>query len=407
MNQAEVIIIGAGISGLAAALKLEEKGISWILLEKSDRPGGRIRTVQKDGFTLDAGFQVLHPNYPEVRKSGVWDSLQFSSFRSGAFISREKNLTWFGNPFLEVSEFLKSGFALPFSFQEYPAAIRMFLRAIQTDEDFLRMQDQETTMEYLRHSGFREQTIREFFVPFFGGVFLDPELRAGKSYFHWLLKKFMQGRPGLPLGGMQSLPLGLAARLPANSRFFLNTEVKSFGPDGVFCSDGRKFNSTYILETSGMHLQRRPYRATRNIYLSGPAGGLPPALILNGNREGSIMHFCFPSSVQPAYAPEGFALCSITLRNPEEEPDFLALRKELQLLFPVQDWSRWSFLESFYIKKALPVNQPGFSPLFRREGNIFIAGDGESYPSINGAMRSGREAAEAIIQESGGQSQPI
>lgn len=400
VNEAEVVIIGAGVSGLSAALELDKHGISWILLEKSDRPGGRIKTIQKNGFTLDAGFQVLHPNYPEVRNSGIWESLQFSSFQSGAYISRQKNLVWYGNPFLNTGQFIKSGFALPFQIREYPAAIRMFLEAFQSDENFQERKSEANTMYYLQKAGFSEQTIREFFVPFFGGVFLDPELRAGASYFLWLLKKFMQGKPGLPLGGMQSLPYSLAARLPASSPFHLHTDVKGIGDGTVHCSDGRRFKGRFILDAAGINPSRLAFRSTRNLYLFGPdTGHLPSALILNGNPEGSIMHFCFPSSVQPSYAPDGFALCSITLRNPEEEVEIEELKKELQLLFPALNWKSWSFLESFYIQKALPEFQSGPKPLYRREGNLFFSGDRESYSSINGAMRSGREAASIIASE--------
>jgi oxygen-dependent protoporphyrinogen oxidase len=51
----EVIVIGAGISGLAAALKLSEKGCAVRLLEADAEPGGSIRTVRRDGFLIEGG----------------------------------------------------------------------------------------------------------------------------------------------------------------------------------------------------------------------------------------------------------------------------------------------------------------------------------------------------------------
>ena len=400
MHRNEVVIIGAGIAGLSAAREFEKRGIDYVLLEKSNQPGGRIRTISKDGFLLDAGFQVLHPNYPEVRNSGVWESLQFSSFLSGAFFSKEKNLTWYGNPFLDFSGFVSSGFSSPFPFKEYPAALRIFIEAINSDEDFQQLPVTETTMDYLRRNGFGSKTIEQFFKPFFGGVFLDLQLKAGSNYFRWLLKKFMQGKPGLPLGGMQSLPFGLVSKLPANREILFHTEVKGIEGDKLFCINGRQFEARYFLDTSGMQNFRTSFRSTRNIYLAGPQEKkLPAALILNGNPEGSVMHFCFPSAVQPSYAPPDFSLCSVTLKNPDQEPEFDAIRKELQLLYPTLNWQRWHWLESFYVKKALPEHQSGGKRLFREEGNVFFAGDIESYPSINGAMRSGREAAEMISQK--------
>ncbi len=51
----EAIVVGAGISGLAAALKLAEMGCSVKLLEAESKPGGAIRTLKKDGFLIEGG----------------------------------------------------------------------------------------------------------------------------------------------------------------------------------------------------------------------------------------------------------------------------------------------------------------------------------------------------------------
>jgi phytoene dehydrogenase-like protein len=56
---ADVIIIGAGLSGLACASTLRDNGLEPLVLEASDGIGGRIRTDQRQGFLLDRGFQVL------------------------------------------------------------------------------------------------------------------------------------------------------------------------------------------------------------------------------------------------------------------------------------------------------------------------------------------------------------
>jgi NADPH-dependent 2,4-dienoyl-CoA reductase/sulfur reductase-like enzyme len=56
---ADVIIIGAGLSGLSCGLRLQQAGIKPILLDAADRPGGRIASDHREGFLLDRGFQVL------------------------------------------------------------------------------------------------------------------------------------------------------------------------------------------------------------------------------------------------------------------------------------------------------------------------------------------------------------
>ena len=59
--QGNVIIVGAGAAGLAAAKKLEEKGISYQILEATDRIGGRIQKNQNFAdFPIDIGAEWIH-----------------------------------------------------------------------------------------------------------------------------------------------------------------------------------------------------------------------------------------------------------------------------------------------------------------------------------------------------------
>ncbi|MCF6765880.1 FAD-dependent oxidoreductase [Thiotrichales bacterium 19S3-7] len=56
----EVIVIGAGISGLGAANELKQKGINTLVLEARDRIGGRIHTINPWGASLDLGASWIH-----------------------------------------------------------------------------------------------------------------------------------------------------------------------------------------------------------------------------------------------------------------------------------------------------------------------------------------------------------
>ncbi|GAB2257842.1 hypothetical protein Droror1_Dr00014002 [Drosera rotundifolia] len=54
-----VAVVGAGISGLAAAYKLKSKGVNVTLLEADKRAGGKIQTVRRDGFIWDEGANTM------------------------------------------------------------------------------------------------------------------------------------------------------------------------------------------------------------------------------------------------------------------------------------------------------------------------------------------------------------
>jgi 1-hydroxycarotenoid 3,4-desaturase len=59
MSDRKVIVVGAGIGGLAAAITLASKGLQVRVIERDDSPGGKLRPVHIDGVALDAGPTVF------------------------------------------------------------------------------------------------------------------------------------------------------------------------------------------------------------------------------------------------------------------------------------------------------------------------------------------------------------
>jgi phytoene desaturase len=57
------VVIGSGFGGLAAAIRLRARGYRVTLLEALDRPGGRARVIERDGFRFDAGPTVITAPY--------------------------------------------------------------------------------------------------------------------------------------------------------------------------------------------------------------------------------------------------------------------------------------------------------------------------------------------------------
>ena len=81
-NQKRIIIVGGGISGLSAALRLKREGYEVTVLEASDRVGGKIKTSRKNGFTVECGATLLPHNYDVLL--GIIGSLGLSDRLSSA-----------------------------------------------------------------------------------------------------------------------------------------------------------------------------------------------------------------------------------------------------------------------------------------------------------------------------------
>lgn len=76
-SKVEALVVGAGLAGLNAAIALQEAGIEVIVLEASDRPGGRVTSDLIDGFICDRGFQLINSKYPALQELNVISEIDF------------------------------------------------------------------------------------------------------------------------------------------------------------------------------------------------------------------------------------------------------------------------------------------------------------------------------------------
>ena len=424
-----VIIIGAGMAGLACATWLHRAGRAVLVLEAADAAGGRVRTdVTPEGFRLDRGFQVMLTNYPEARRIFDYDALNLKSFRSGAVIrladGRETTLQ---NP-LQRPLAAFTALASPIGTLSDKLRIISLVRHLlkYTPEELI-ARPATDTLSFLQRYGWSEQMINTFFKPFFGGVFLDRELTTASNFFEFVFQQFVTGEAAVPALGMQQLPEQLASRLLAGT-VRLNSAVAGIDGTQVRLTTGQVLEaSAVVLATDGLTTLRllagrsgsaddaastpaarfpTAARITTCTYFA-TAGGHSPGrndkLLRLNAAPGSLAHnVAFPADVSGVYAPAGRALVSVSThgeRSLNEAELTTKLREELAAWFgpAARDWEH---LRSYRIPAALPVylaGHPAQQPLKLAE-NLYRCGDWTAYPSLNAALATGREVAEALIK---------
>lgn len=412
----DVVIIGGGLSGLTCARYLEKAGISWVLLERSDDIGGRVRTDRIEGFLLDRGFQVLLSAYPEARAELDMTALDLRPFSNGAMIRCGNTFHTLSDPWRAPSQGAMTLFSRVGSLMDKLRIAQLRDRLMAMDLDHLYSLSEVSTRAYLKQLGFSEAFIREFFVPFFGGIFMESELETSKRHFDFVFKMMSHGTTCLPNGGMHMIPRQLAEGLPPE-RIILQCRVNGVAEGKVRLTTGEILTpKTIVIATDPLtagHLcpEIPPVRMTHStcLYFAAPSAPISdPVLVLNGTGKGPVNNLCVPSNVAPGYAPGEEALVSLTCIGLFS--DLLALERAVR--DQMADWfgastSQWRHLKTGVIHNALPQAYPGTnqarpqSPMISegltRKG-IYVCGDHRDTASINGAISSGKRAAQAVMQ---------
>jgi phytoene dehydrogenase-like protein len=420
--QHDAIIVGAGLAGLACARELVRAGRRVIVLEAADRVGGRVATDEVDGFRIDRGFQVYNDAYPEGRRQLDLEGLEVGCFEPGALVAEQGRLRRVSDPWRRpwaaVASVLDGSVGIADGLRTArlrSEAIRRF-KAGAIDPDAVAHADETTTRHELAARGFSEAFIQRFFVPFFGGVFLERILETAAPVFLFDFAMFSLGRACLPRGGMAAIPRQMATTLPAGAVRLLS-RVARVEPGRVWLDDGEELVATnVVVATEGPaaarilpdslrgSLLRRPEKSTRLVAFAATRSPLAsPTLVVSADSDGPIDNLTVPSDVVPGYAPQGQSLVAVSVRQdwPGSEADLPeAIRRQARGWFGGGPRG-WQHLKTVTVPHALPDE----SPAARRErpgtpklaDGLFICGDHCTAASINGALASGRRCAEAML----------
>lgn len=439
----DIIVVGGGLAGLACSRRLVRAGLSPLLLEGSDRVGGRIRTDEVEGFRLDRGFQVFLTSYPEARRVLDYDALELRPFLSGARVRIGGTFHNLADPWRRPGAALASLGGPVGSLADKARVARLRARLLATPPDELFDAPDRSTRQVLREEGFSEDFVHRFFRPFLGGVFLDPELTTSRRMRDFVFHMFSAGEATLPATGMEAIPRQLADALPGGT-VRTGARVRSVEPDAVVLESGERLRAeAVVVATDGAEAARLveeaapgamvgpSFNGTTCMYFAAPEDPVgEPVLVLNGEGRGPVDSLCAPSRVARRYAPDGQTLVSVTVLDAAEGayPERAeasgesrpagrggpgagdAAGLEGRVRTQLADWfglgvGEWRLLRTYRITEALPAQSVGWLDPPRRPvrvAGLYVCGDHRDNASINGALESGRRAADAVLGDRSG-----
>jgi len=414
----EVAVVGGGLAGLVAARRLAERGHDVALFERNETVGGRVRSRDVDGFTLDRGFQVLFTAYPAVQRELDLEALELGSFTPGATLARPGERSTLSDPLGEPSALMATLFNREVSLRDKLRVLSLRRELANRPVSEIFTGEDASIRSYLRDRGFSERFCANFAAPFYGGITLDRSLSTSKTIFEYTFKMLSAGRTALPAAGMGAIPAQLADRArEAGATIHTGRPVDSLSPD----DDG------VVVETAGESIPTEAVvvatdpRSARE--LTGHEGipttarscvtqhfSLPASqhltsgrrLVLNAadDRPNQVAPM---SAAAPEYAPGREQLLSATfLGEQSADDDELAaeVRAALASWFPENQFAGLERLATDRIEFAQFDQPPGFRSelpaVDAPEGPVYLAGDYTEWSSIQGAMESGHRAALAV-----------
>lgn len=382
-----VVVIGAGLAGMNAAVQLQNAGREVVVLEAADRAGGRVQSDQIDGFTCDRGFQLINAKYPELVTLNLLDKIDFRFADRAINVAIDEEVHRLGDP----RKYLKSVFDSATGSLLNKAALLKVLAG--------RPSPKLSIHEYLSASGLGE-TYEKVLRPFLRGVYLTDLSNISADTGLEIIKTFIGGKPGLPRAGVGALSAAMANEI---SDLRLGVTVNSIKSGLIDTSDGVIQVSEIIVATdsttSAQLLDQTSVTKLASCttwYHNAPQSPVSHGqLIVDGQNRGSVINTLVISNFIPEYAPMDKNLVSSTTDVGVTESE---VRRHLATMYNC-DNRDWELIAKYEIPAALPIGTKRITqPIESRiRDGIYLAGDGQVGPSQNGALKSGRLAAIAVL----------
>jgi phytoene dehydrogenase-like protein len=388
-NSSDVLIIGAGLAGISAAITLQEAGKEVRIVESSDRPGGRVTSDVIDGFICDRGFQLINANYPALQALDVIKEIDFVRAPRVIEVALGNDRRALGDP--RVAPWT----ALDKATGTIPEKLSLLRFLVSTPKE------NQSVEDVLKVSG---SVYVRALRPFLQGVFLTDPKNVDARYGQSIIKSFVTGSIGVPRKGVAELSNALAARVRSIT---YGVQADSLEGKVVKTSAGDFNAATVIVATDAttatqlLGLPEVPRMAGcitwYHAVFNNPSGS--GRLIVDGQNRGPIINSIVISDVSSSYAPLGQHLVSTTTDLGATESD---VRRHLALMWGMSTHD-WQLIAKYEIPAALPIQnvRRGLTQTVKVSENLFVVGDHRAVPSQQGALFSGRLAAELILNQSG------
>ena len=381
----EVLIVGAGLAGLNAAIYLQAAGVDVTVIESSDRAGGRVASDVIDGFICDRGFQLINAQYPALQELHVINELDFIEAPRVVEVSLGDRRHPIGDPRQAPWTALdKATGTIP----EKLALLRFVLGKPKAGQSI---------GQALRITG---TTYDRVLRPFLQGVFLTDPDNVDSVYAHSIIRSFVNGKPGVPRNGVGQLPKALVKRI---RNVVYNTQVDGIDQTSVHTNNGSYTANKILIATDAttatqlLGLAEVPRIAGcitwYHAVAQNPSGS--GRLVVDGQKRGPIINTVVMSDISAHYAPAGQHLVSTTTDLNVTESD---VRRHLAIVWGTSTHD-WQFIAKYEIPAALPIHNEGraLSQTLKINDHHYVAGDHRTVPSQQGALFSGRLAAQLIL----------
>ena len=404
----KIHIIGAGISGLIAAKVFEENGYQPTIIEADANVGGRVQSDNENGYILDRGFQVLLSSYPAAQKYLDYKSLNLQELLPGATIFKNGKQQTIGDPLRDFSFLFSTLFSSVGTTADKLKILKLNSVLKKKKISAIFNEEEKSTLDYLKDFGFSDAMINNFFIPFFSGIFLEPNLDTSSRMFEFVYKMFGDGLALIPKDGIQAISNQLKDSLQ-HTEFLLNSPVAEVKNKQVILKDGTTIDNHFTIVAteassliSNLKNQETEWKSCDTIYFETEKRTIEKPLIgLIADKEATINNIFYHTSIANSSTAKKELLSVTVVKNHNYNKKEL-LEKVTKDLVTYCNIENPKFIKNYTIKKALPkLNNLQYelsSTETQLTSNIFLAGDQLLNGSLNAAMISGERAAQGVIQ---------